>query len=387
MTRPDGLPAVALISSSFAPHVGGVETHVDRVAVELSRRGHPVEVWTVDRGEHLGIRDVDGLRVRYLPTPLPARRATAALGFGAHAPAAWARWTAAHREFAPDLLHVHCFGPNGVYGTMLSRRFGTPLIVTSHGETAGDDHGAFQQSALLRRFLRAGIGRAAAVTAPSDYVLAELRSGYGLGVGQVVPNGVDLAPTSSTRTPELLRPEGSYLFAVGRLGRPKGFDLLLTAYARAGLDSVRLVIGGDGPEHAALSALIHELRLDDRVELVGMLDPASVAELMAGALAVVVPSRVEAFGIVALEAWRSGTPLVMSVRGGASEFMRDGDDALLVDPVETERLAGVIRRISGDAALRARLSEAGARRWREFTWQKVVDDYEDLYRRAVSPRG
>ena len=63
---------IALFSSSYHPHFGGVEEHVRHVARGLQERGHDVEVWTVDRGDGLRDEVVDGCRVRYLPTPLPA---------------------------------------------------------------------------------------------------------------------------------------------------------------------------------------------------------------------------------------------------------------------------------------------------------------------------
>ena len=80
---------VALISSSYAPYVGGVEQHVRQVAHELEAQGFGVEVWTVDRGEHLGTRDIDGIVVRYLPAPLPARHLKAMLSFLVRMPPAW----------------------------------------------------------------------------------------------------------------------------------------------------------------------------------------------------------------------------------------------------------------------------------------------------------
>ena len=91
-----------------------------RVAGELAALDDTeVEVWTVDRGEHLGERELDGIRVRYLPTPLPARNARSMLGMLKDAPPAWRAWARARREFRPELLHVHCFGPNGVYALAL----------------------------------------------------------------------------------------------------------------------------------------------------------------------------------------------------------------------------------------------------------------------------
>ena len=382
---------IVLIASSYAPHVGGVETHVAEVARELVARGDEVEVWTVDRGERPAIAGPagwqagtaetgpDAVVVRYLPTPLPARRVASAARFVVRAPGAWRRWGQAHRRFRPDVLHVHCFGPNGLYALALHRRFGTPLVVTSHGETRGDDEDVFAQSALLRRGLRAALSRAAAVTAPSEYVLDDLRSRFGLSGGEVVPNGV--APALEVTAAPL---EGRYIATVRRLGWMKGVDLLVSAFALARdqgrIDpEVRLAIGGDGPERERLAAQIRAAGLDDVVVMLGWQEQAGVAALVAGAEAVVVPSRDEAFGIAALEAWRGGSPLIMTTRGGAAEFLTDDVDALLVDPEDTEALAAALQRVTSEPALRARLAAAGSDRVRAFTWSRVAGEYARIH--------
>ena len=334
-----------------------------QVARELREGGVDVEVWTVDRGESLGVREVEGVTVRYLPTPLPAASPGAAFRFLRAVPSAWRHWTDARRRFAPDLLHVQCFGPNGAYALAMHRRFGTPLVVTSHGETVADDHAVFARSALLRAALRRALAAAADVTAPSQFVIDDLRRNYGLTGGTVVPNGVVLDSPDVPDVPDAPTPAGQYLLGVGRLGRMKGFDLLIDAFARAELErDIRLVIAGDGPEQDRLHAQVDRLALGDRVEFTGRLDGAAVARAMSGALAVVVPSRMEAFGIVALEAWRSGAPLVMTNRGGGPGFVRDGIDGILVDPEDSDALADALVRVSSDEELRARLGAAGRER-------------------------
>lgn len=376
-------PRVALVSSSYAPHFGGVEEHVRQVARELRGDGFDVEIWTVDRGESLGIREVEGVTVRYLPTPLPAASPGAAFRFIRTVPSAWRHWTDARRRFAPDLLHVQCFGPNGAYALAMHRRFRTPLVVTSHGETVADDRAVFTRSALLRAALRRALRAAADVTAPSQFVIDDLRRNHGLTGGTVVPNGVILDSPDVPEGPTL---EGRYLLSVGRLGRMKGFDLLIDAFARAELErDIRLVIAGDGPEQDRLQAQVDRLALGDRVEFTGRLDGAAVAHAMSGALAVVVPSRIEAFGIVALEAWRSGAPLVMTNRGGGPGFVRDAIDGILVDPEDSDALADALVRVSSDEELRARLGAAGRARVGQFTWARVAHAYEELYAAASGP--
>lgn len=374
---------VALITSSFAPHFGGVEEHVAQVARHLHARGHMVEVWTVDRGsapQHPFLAaDGTEIPVRYLRTPLPARSLPAMMQFATRWPSAWIAWRRAHRQLRPDVMHVHCFGPNGVYADALHRRHGTPLVITSHGETMADDNGVYVRSALLRSRLRRALASADAVTAPSEFVLVDLRAKYGLARGEVVPNGVDLDVVPAT-----VSLGDAYLFAVGRLGAAKGFDLLIDAFARARPDGVILLIGGDGPERESLEQRAAQAGLAGVVSFLGRLSPAEVDAYMRAATAVVVPSRSEAFGIVALEAWRASAPLVMTNRGGASEFVSDGEDGLLVDPMDIRALADVLIRVTSEPNLRAKIGETGHERVNSFRWQSVAERYVALYERIAS---
>ncbi|MDT0186469.1 glycosyltransferase family 4 protein [Microbacterium sp. ARD31] len=373
---------VALVSSSFAPHIGGVETHVARVAAGLKTRGHAVEVWTVDRGEGIGVRSVDGIVTRVMPAPLPTASFRGLSRFLRVVPRAWRMWASAYSSFAPTVVHVHCFGPNGAYALALNRRFPVRLFVTSHGETFMDDNRLFETSTIMRRALRSALTRAEVVTGPSRVVLSDLTARFGLQGGVTIPNGVD----PSIR-PRHNRTKGRYILAVGRLGVTKGFDLLLEAFALADLpDDVSLVIGGDGPERGGLDRRAAELGIASRVRFVGWLDEQAIADLMGGSTAVVVPSRIEAFGIVALEAWRAGAPLLMTRHGGATEFMRDGHDAILIDPHNVHASAEAIRRIFSDARLRRKIASGGAVSVRGFTWESVVDRYVSLYSSRPTPR-
>lgn len=373
---------VALIASSFHPHTGGVEEHVRHVARELRHAGDTVEVWTVDQGERLGKQVVDGTRVRYLPTPLPARSVGAVGRFAMASPRATAAWWTAYRDFRPDVLHVQCFGPNGVYALALHRLTGTPLAVSSHGETFMDDFGVFEESALLRSALRASIKCAHIVTGPTQSVLADLRRRFGLVRGEIVPNGVDLHVNPAPKPPWGIPSStpSSVIFGVARVERMKGFDLLLDAVARAKLLDVHVVIGGDGSALPGLREQADRLGLAVRTHFAGRLTNEEVAAGMAAADVIVVPSRREAFGIVALEAWRAGTPLIGTKHGGMAEFVTHGVDGLIVDPFDLDELASAIHRILQDKNLSARLAGAGRQRVEEFTWKAVAGLYRTIYR-------
>jgi glycosyltransferase involved in cell wall biosynthesis len=376
---------VALVTSSYHPWFGGVEEHVRHVARELQARGHDVVVWSVDRGDGLDVANIDGIEVRYLPTPLPAQNAGALARFLRNLLPAWRAWDRARRDFRPDLLHVHCFGPNGVYALAMHRRYGVPLIVTSHGETFADDHGAFDESILIRTSLRGALARADQVTAVSSIVLDDLRNRFGARGGVVVPNGVDLRLDHLDMEEAQDTPSDSRLvvLGVGRLERNKGFDLLIDAFDDAGLaDRARLVLVGDGAERESLTNRVFSRGLAESVELVGRLSPSDVARWMRQSAVVAVPSRVEAFGLVALEAWRAEAPLVMTNRGGARDFVTDDVNGLLVDPEHVEALGAALRRVLDDAPLAARLRSEGSKAVARFTWNAVAEQYEMIYTSA-----
>jgi len=334
----------------------------------------------------------DGLVVRRLPMPLPATDWGAVGHAATTGPRTLRALRRALRSFRPDVLHVQCFGPNGAYATALSRLTGVPLVITLQGETMMDDGDIFEVSRVLRASLRAGLRTAAAVTACSSFTLADAVRRFGLpeGRGVVIPNGVSLdgAGQSSDGAGSGLAaaPDGTpFVLALGRVVDKKGFDLLLAGYAA--MDpadrTADLVIGGSGPALEHLEAMADEAGIADRVHFVGRLTREQVAEAMAASAVFVMPSRLEPFGIVALEGWRAGTAVVATTRGGAPEFIRDGVDGMLVDPFDTPAVADVLRVLLSDADLRRSLARAGRERVVDFAWPVVAARYRDLYESVV----
>jgi glycosyltransferase involved in cell wall biosynthesis len=101
---------------------------------------------------------------------------------------------------------------------------------------------------------------------------------------------------------------------------------------------------------------------------------------MANAEVFCLPSRVEPFGIVVIEALRAGRPVVVSSRGGAPEIVRHEREGLVADPFDTGAYGAAISRLLGDGDLAARLSAAGRQRVNDFSWSNIADQYRALYR-------
>jgi glycogen synthase len=381
----DGSLRIALMPSAYAPAVGGVEVLTARLAHHLQLRGHAVEVWTSrSESDALPQREViDGFTVRRFVFAMPrADLRTLAL-----TPAAARRTLGAMRaaaaEFRPTHLHVQCFSGNGAYATALGHTTGVPLVVTLQGETLMDDHDIYGRSVTLRAALRWGLRRAAAVTGCSQFTLDDAIARFGLRPEKatVVFNGVD--PEETAPQPVDL-PFDRYVLALGRVVRNKGFDLLLAAFAQisSGHPGVGLVIGGAGPELEKLRNQARILGLADRVHFPGPLDRGQVATVMAGADVFVMPSRLEPFGIVVLEAWRAGVPVIVTSRGGAPEFVRHQVNGLVADPTDRLGLGEAIAGFLADGRTRRRLGAAGASSLQGFTWAELARRYEDVYAAA-----
>ena len=393
---------IALLPSSYPPSLGGVEELTRHLALSLIAAGDQVEVWTClpDDGAPETVEILDGMVVRRLPMPLPAtnwRSLRRTVTTGSHS---LFSLRGAADAFRPDVLHVQCFGPNGAYATALSRIIRRPLVVTLQGETMMDDADIFAESRSLRAALRSGLRRASAVTACSAFTLADAHARFGLepGRGMVIPNGVSLDAGSSTQgsepsegarsrwTPVPGDPDRNYLLALGRVVDKKGFDLLLAAYAGVASDhrGYDLVIAGEGAARDRLQELAAELEVEDRVHFVGRLSRQDVAAAMDGATAFVMPSRLEPFGIVILEAWRAGVAVVASTRGGAPEFVDDGITGVLIDPFDTTAFTVALDRLLGDAPSRKAIAAAGHARVRAFDWRAVTEQYRAVYRSVTS---
>ncbi len=390
---------VALLPSSYPPALGGVEELTRHLALALTDAGDEVEVWTChgddSAAETVEVRD--GLVVRRVPMPLPATNVPSLLRSATGGPRTLVALRSAVHAFRPDVLHVQCFGPNGAYATLLSRMTGVPLVITLQGETMMDDTDIFEESRVLRTALRSGLKRAAAVSACSRFTLADAEDRFGLesGRGLVIPNGVELAPRTaadpgagtvapdrSPFVPVAEDPARPYILALGRVVPKKGFDLLLSAYAAVAEERRRadLVIAGTGAALDDLEQLAARLGVSSRVHFVGRLSREDVASAMAGATLFVMPSRLEPFGIVALEGWRAGVTVVATTRGGAPEFIDDGRTGVLVDPFDTPAFARTLDDLLNDPGRRKAIGLAGAQQVRSFGWPAIAEQYRQVYR-------
>jgi glycosyltransferase involved in cell wall biosynthesis len=213
-----------------------------------------------------------------------------------------------------------------------------------------------------------------------------------------LPNGVDCAKFESGDGPAFRArhgiPPGAFLaLNISRIDAQKNQLLLLEAFLRfsASRPDSRLVLVGPEtqPSYAArLREFVAANSLGARVMLLpGMKndDPELVRAFHACDV-FVLPSMHEPFGIVVLEAWSAGRPVIASRVGGLQALVKDGETGLFVDPTAATAagdLATLLRQVAENPALAAKLGAAGRAEARSnYDWEKVGRRLEELYQRA-----
>ena len=335
-----GTVNILLESRAFYPSVGGLEMMSRGLATAWQNAGHTVRVTTVTPLNEES--ELDTLSVDRYPTPAAMRDHV--------------RWADVFVQSGVSLRSLHW--------PLLD---GTPLVIIHHNLlSGGQDTGV--RAWLKRRATH--LGANVAVSQP---------------VAETVPGPV-------VRIPNTFRPvydqpgagdEGrDGLLFVGRLVSVKGADLAIEALRRLrerGVETT-LTICGDGPERDALEQQVREAGLEDAVTFEGWTEPDELAAHYRRARLLLVPSRYEPFGIVALEAIAGGCPVVAAETGGLPEAV--GDCGILVAPDDPGALADAAERaLRSD--VRADLRAAMPAHVDRHRIDRIATDYLHVLRRVV----
>lgn len=274
------------------------------------------------------------------------------------------------RAFRPDLVHLNLTDQgDGLVLVAAVQGLGVPVVAVLHNAIPGT-------AALRERLSALVLRRVDRVVAVSEAVGRHARSAGARTA--VVHNG--LAPVALDPDPRVqlgLSADGLVVGGIGRLREQKGWEVLGEAarLLAASHPSVRVVVVGDGPLHAPLARA--------GLDLLGARDDAAA---LGGAFDVLaVPSRFEAFGLVAVEAMHAGVPVVASDVDGLPEVL--GDTGVLVPPEDPAALHAALAALLDDPDRRARLGQAGrARALRLFSPAAMVDGVRAVHREVVRGR-
>lgn len=375
---------ILLVNYEYPPLGGGGGVLTRTLAVELARR-HAVTVLTsragglpadsFEDGVHvvrvpvLGRRDVAKASMSSLLTFVPAaRRAGAKLVAGA----------------SFDVVHSFFAVPTGPAAAVIARRATTAHVLTVIGADIFDPTRLSPDrfpplGTLVRRVVR----DADEVTAISGDIAARARTLTGREDIAIVSCAVEAPTPPAPDRAGLGWSAGEVVvLTIGRLVPRKGLDTLIRAVGEAG-PPIRLEVVGDGPERAALEELARTAA-PGRVTFAGSVDATGKSIRLASADAFSLVSAHEGFGLVYLEAMHAGLPVVAGNLGGQTDFLHDGEDALLVPPGDVAALATALRRLAGDDGLRTALSAKARAVAGHYTPERMAAEYLAIYEKAAT---
>jgi glycosyltransferase involved in cell wall biosynthesis len=410
---PDAPLKIAYLTYRGKPHVGGQGVYTRHLTKALADLGHSVEVFGGQPypilDERITLTKLPSLDTfnDYFPGRFPGfwelktredLLEMAAFMTGVF-PEPLAFSARAARELKPragefDLVHDNqCLG----YG-ILKIEEKIPTIVTLHHPITKDRQLEMSHAKTLPRRLSVGRwysfvkmqGKVASkmprIVVVSQNSIDDIHTDMGVSIDRMrlVPVGVD---------PDLFKPLDHVTRRPGRLITTasadvalKGLSYLLEAMAklRTERDVTLTIIGKPRPGHSM--DLIDSYGLAPHIEFVSGVSDERIVELYAEAEMAVVPSLYEGFSLPAIEAMCTGTPLVATDGGALPEVTgADGDTVLQCPAGDKDALAATIARGLDDAALRARIGEAGRQRVLErWTWKKCAEQTVEQYREVLA---
>ena len=366
---------IMLWCDSTWPVIGGVEVLASRFVRALKARGHELLIVTSTVGDGLPEEDsFEGTPMLRLPF-----RAVLEEPNLSEMVRLRSRITAAKRDFATDVVHVFHSGPSSFFHLQTAAAYRSATVTTLHQ--------TYSAAALGPETIRGRLLRSSSwIVACSSAVLEEtMRRLPGIGPClSVIPNSLDMPAIEPTPPP--IHPS---LLCLGRLVPQKGFDLALRALARLTRrrPDLTMAIVGDGPERQRLETLTRELGLEGSVTFTGWVEPAMIPSVISNCSAVLMPSRSEPFGLVALQAGQMARPVIATRVDGLREVVGAGRTGLLVEPDNVEALASGVEYLLDRPEEAESMGKLGrVRAETVFAWDAHVRSYEELYRRLVGAR-
>lgn len=348
-----------MIPSLSAVH-GGPSRALALMERELAALGVTVETVTTDddgpgrhNGRPCGVPlPENGVTRRYFPKRTDFYKAAPAM----------ALWLGRHaRDY--DLLHLHAlFSFSTVVAARAARRAGVPYIVRPLGTLSR--YGVTQRRPWLKRaslalFEGPALRQAAAVHFTSEDEQREAAQWMQTARGVVIPLGIEPAPVSDAALVRAQFPalgDAPYLVYLSRLDPKKNVEGLLQSFAmlQPRWPDLRLLVAGDGaPDYVAgLKALAASLGQTDRVVWAGHVGGALKASVLAGALAFVLPSFSENFGIAAAEALMAGKPCILGQGVAIAREVARAGAGLAVAP-DPPSIAAALEHVMADSQARA----------------------------------
>jgi glycosyltransferase involved in cell wall biosynthesis len=280
--------------------------------------------------------------------------------------------------FRPDIVHLHSSFAGGLVrlpALFKARDF--KIVYCAHGWAFAREGGRLKNRCLALAERVMSVAADAIVNISESEERAALDYGLDGRKMTTIRNGI--ARITTPANPKSFGDKGINLLFVGRHDPQKGLDILLEAMSALERDDVHLHVLGS----AVVSNSTYDHAPTRNVTFHGWADRETVFRRMISADAVVMPSRWEGFGLVAVEAMRLGRPVIASERGALPEIVRHGETGLIFDPADRNALIAILRKLDR-RDLESMGAKAEARFATYFTSDRMNKALLELYRSLLA---
>ncbi len=356
--------------SPYPPQTGGVPVHTESLVKMLSK-GHKIFLITYGR---LGRKSSGNVEV--IEVPIINMKFLRGMSFFL---GALFKLRSTAKKNKIDIIHSQFMHPPGTVASFYRKicRKKIKFFVTAHGSDLLSLAGG-----MFGRMIIKSVGNSCdRLICVSEY-LAETAESLGTDKKKisVIYNGLsDMGlPKESKKSlrKHLKLPDKNIITFAGKLTEAKGADIfLILAEHLSYRKGMCFLVVGDGPQRKSLEHFCEKFGLEDSVVFTGPKDHDETLRYMKASDVIVVPSRVEGFGLTALEAMRLGVPVVASPAGALPEIM----PGLAV----TENLPHIVVKILESSKFRNAVVKGNRKISQGFTLEKMCDETESLYRKSA----
>ena len=378
---------ILILNYEFPPMGGGAAYASYNLSKQLAMRGHDVTVLASRYGDQPKREIQDNVRIIRCLSWRKSIHDCGLRGAFTYLLSAATTLISLRRRNSFDIVHYFFSFPTGLLSYLPYAFRKAPFVVSLRGsDVPGYDPYNKKIEVLHGLMLPLNKGvwkRAASVVALSSSLRRLAHAKLPQKKIEVIPNGIE----SDLFHPCRSDTDGNHkhrFITVSRLINRKGIDLILQALADLNDDSIELLIVGTGNYERQLKHLVRDLGLEETVRFHGYCPREELPDLYNKACAFILPSRVESFGMVFVEAMACGLPVIGANTGGVVDLVED-DCGILVDNGDVEQIKNAIVQIKRSEELRQSMGECGQKRAQtHFTWESVTDRYEAIYDDVVN---
>ncbi|UVI27952.1 glycosyltransferase family 4 protein [Paenibacillus spongiae] len=364
-------PSVWVMTAEFAPSiVGGLGTVATELAKALMKQNVRVNVITQSTTHSVHLTQNKGLATVRIPASARYYNHSSS----SYKPESIQQLSTRFFPRKPDVIHIHSLEFERA-AILLKRKYHIPIVYTCHSLVSMEDGSSLRsiksQASLLRH--------ADQIIVPSYWLKKEIQKRFYSAASKtkVIPNGVRVG-SNGTRVPP------HRLMFVGRLIRDKGIEPLIRSISilSGQKKQIRLTVIGKASlkYQKRLKAIAKQIGVLSNIRWLGFLPHGQVQRMYSSHGAVVVPSKLESFGLVALEAMANGIPLISTRAGGLKEFVNPRN-AQIITAVDSNAISQAIEAVwKNPGKTKQRLIQAKLM-VKRYSWRRMAAEYKTLFLR------